>query len=384
MRLNETEGFDPAACVMRVFLRRWKLYAAISLLFTGLFLHPLLLPFIPVVLSLYVWAAVCALNLAPRPSLLWWVERVASYWILGIATFILYLAGLVLLYALLYALGGSAARDFLRAEGLFLLAAALFSAPFVARFWPLLAAAFLVEGRRYYNSPLRHYLLWYAGPAWLGPTFFDAWRWTGKDAVARKFSARVLLAWVLCALSLVAAALLSSLFPTAQLLFVFVACNFIVAPFFIFAAICCWYALFSVGVSPLVCSSEELPPIDAEMADIQTQLLAERNFQYRFPTGEWPIWKYLLPSSQVASSRQALLKEMADASPCRAFHGGEYLEMWSDASSMRNDVTPDLILDFQGAVLMICVLEQNSKAMSRIFELLERWGARFPVIGLGL
>lgn len=351
---------------------------------TGAFLHPLLLPLIPPILSLYVWTTVSTLKLAPKPSTMWWMERLASYWIMGIIFFLLYSAGLLILYSLLDAIFNSTHATLFEDELLFFVICALLSALFVSRFWPLFAATFLVEGKRYYKNPIRHYLLWYAGPAWLGPTFFDAWRWTSPEVVARKFTPAVLLAWGLCVLSLIATAVLSGLYPPVRLLFVFLASILFIAPFLVFTTICCWYALFAAGVSPLCVVSEDLPAFNPEMADLQTELLADRAFQYRFPKHDSPIWKFIFPSSIVASGRDTLLREIADASPCRAFHGGEYFEMWSDSSGMQNDLQPDLLLDLQGAVLMICVLNQESRAMSRVFKLLERWGERFPVMGLGL
>lgn len=331
----------------------------------------------PVALSFVVANAARSFDLARNANFWWWFCRLAQYWLglllCALLFVITYLAGLLLIRIAAGELEGWDSHIQVA------LAAIIFSI-FVYRLWPLAAAALLLEGKIFYKNPLYRYMLWPEGPAWLGPGILDAWRWTSHPKAKGDYSTKVVVASTLSAALLILGYELYYLSPIAGAALIFLTFLFVVSPLIVYCTAATWLLLLYSGESPLVIATDRLPiPNDLEMTQQKEQ--AARTFINRFPEGFGTTRRYIFETRIIETSREEILAEIKELGSYSSRYEGTYIELWANLADRKNELMPELIADLQGAVLLLCVPDDDSPLAREFDHLVIRWNHRFPVIG---
>lgn len=76
-----------------------------------------------------------------------------------------------------------------------------------------------------------------------------------------------------------------------------------------------------------------------------------------------------------------MIAELHELGAIQSQHEGEYLEIWNDSAAYRSGERPSLLIDFQGTVLAVCVLDDESEVDFRFEKLLRDWRTRYIISG---
>lgn len=240
--------------------------------------------FAPAAFSLLIRAAVVSFELHPHPGGIWWISRLSYYWVLMILLALL----LVLIPVPMIIVGngfyGADAIASAKGQKAVQLIWACLTLYVLYRAWPLLVAAFLVEGRDHYTSPWRR-RLWYIreGAIWTGPGVFRALKWSVVPHVRTYFTVPVLLLLVAVPFMITVSDIVLASVPSIQFLvglLVTVCGGMFLASML---TLCGWATLILAGETPSVISSQRIHLPLEELGEIQSEEESTRLFINRFP-----------------------------------------------------------------------------------------------------